>query len=92
MEKFKREKEEIDPIEITGDLMWKLNFKCLGKKRDWFDFIKKDDRFAISINIRTGKFALYLGGEWRTVNCPAKIKYIHEVQNLMEGFGYKVSL
>jgi len=84
--------KKIEPIELTSDLMWDLGFKCLGKSRDWFDFIKEDDRFAISINIKTGKFALYLNGDWITVNCPNKFKYIHQVQNLMADFGYTVVL
>lgn len=68
--------EDIEPIELTEEILLKCGFEIAYKS----DFTKtfnnaQDDRFSAKINISSGLSIWYLG-------IPIKVMYLHQLQNL----------
>jgi len=70
--------DDFEPIELTEDWLRKLNFVCLGKKRNWFDY-NLNGRIVLSISL-DGILLINLNGEFSNIG---SVKYVHQLQNLI---------
>lgn len=68
------------PIPLTADSLRIINFLCLGKKRNWFDYQGQLNGYYLAINL-DGKIAMGRDGKWKTLTYIEPLESIHDLQN-----------